>query len=128
MVFKIQYFNGAMLITEQDFKFPTYDIKKYPAFCGAGKGAGLWLVPEKMWGLIVSPACHNHDDMWDKAKRNYFAFIITNIIFLFNILMLIIVSDSNKFVNFLRFNRAFMYFTAVCTLGYPIFKRIKNDL
>lgn len=126
MIFRIKYFNKIPLITEDSFEFITKDISKYPTFCGAGKGAGDWLVPEGMWRLKVSPACHIHDDMWDKASGIFFDFIISNIIFLFNICMIIIVMSTKRYMGVLRCGRAFTYFFAVSTFGWKIFKKLKG--
>ncbi len=127
MKFKIQYFHDIMFITEESFRFCNKTFLFYPSFCGAGKGIGDKIIPEKMYGLKVSPACHIHDDMWDKASDTFFEFMLTNMIFIFNIWMIIIHSKGNKFIKMLRCLRAVTYFTGVFIFGRSVFKKLKKD-
>jgi hypothetical protein len=60
-------------------------LKKFPSFCGAGDGIRDIIVPEKVRGAILSPACFIHDIDWALApSRSVYHFIMSNVHFLFN--------------------------------------------
>ena len=56
-------------------------LHSWPSYCGVGNGLGDWIVPEKMRGAIVSPACFVHDIMWAIADGSWWQFQFTNNIF-----------------------------------------------
>lgn len=95
-----------------------------PACCGAGKGFGEKIVPEKMWGLRISPACHIHDYSWEVAKREEFTF--SNFLFLANLLILIW-HGSNKLMYWLRSYRAITYFNFVQVVGRSVFYKLRDE-
>ena len=88
--------------------------------CGGGDGIGDCLVPDKMWGLSVHPACMIHDWMYDcgvtiedknEADR----------VFLNNVLRIIDAANSWWWLRRLRRRRAATYYHAVRLFGGPAF-------
>jgi hypothetical protein len=51
----------AFLQTLWPYRFP---LEGWPSYCGAGDGFNDWIIPEKICGVIVSPACFIHDIEW----------------------------------------------------------------
>lgn len=95
-----------------------------PDCCGAGQGLGEALIPEKIWGLRISPACHIHDYSWEVADREEFTF--TNFLFLANLLILIW-HGSGMAMYWVRSYRALTYFNSVQTVGKSVFRNLKHD-
>lgn len=54
--------------------------KQWPTFCGAGDGLGDWIVPDRVRGAILAPACFIHDVEWAIAgDRGVYAFLMANL-------------------------------------------------
>lgn len=113
--------NGITLYAPEGYEPPNGEV---PDCCGAGRGLGEALVPETMWGLRISPACHIHDFSWEVADREDFTF--TNFLFLANLLILIW-HGSSKLMYWLRSYRAMTYFNAVQVVGRAGFDRLKDE-
>lgn len=92
--------------------------------CGAKGGMN---VPDTMYGLVISEACHRHDWMTAHGKT-LGDFYFAGAIFILN-LTLIIVNSSNKFTSALRLMRASKYFVAVMYAGLSHYweDKEKND-
>jgi hypothetical protein len=57
-------------------------LSRFPSYCGAGEGPGDWIVPEKVRGAILSPACFIHDVDWALApSRDPYHFVMSNVYF-----------------------------------------------
>lgn len=131
-VFNLVGRNGrkAPIIAPTDIVFPSENISDFKSACGAGEGVGDWIVPERVLGLSVSPACFVHDTMWDKAEPTWEYFHFSNSVFLSNILSLIETQSSSSVLEHMRMYRAVTYFNAVDTVGAHIFwskfKEAKN--
>lgn len=99
----------------------------FPSYCGAGSGIGDKIVPEYIWGLKVSAACFIHDILWAICPNTWAWFILSNLMFLFNLLS-IIKFKSHSFVGrIVRYSRAVWYFIAVSTIGKKCFKKDAED-
>lgn len=51
-------------------------LHHWPTFCGAGVGIGDWIVPDRISGVHVGPACLAHDLDWaigDGSKKHWLA-------------------------------------------------------
>lgn len=90
--------------------------------CGAAKSK-FDFVPDTVWGLDITPACHIHDWMYhhgktiddkDEADR----------VFLNNMLRLI--ERGNRFLKPLRRRRALKYYESVVAFGGPAYWANKN--
>jgi hypothetical protein len=101
--------------------------------CGAGKGIGNWVIPDKIFGLRITEACKIHDYMYaqgatieekEQADR----------VFLNNMLRLI-EADYHKsripiwrgILASLRRHAAITYYNAVHDFGGPAFWKGKNE-
>lgn len=119
---KIVTIDGVDLVSPE-----TYDV---PAVindcCGAGEGWGQVVVPETIYGLRISPACHIHDYAWDVAQNNMSDFVQSNVMFLGNILAIIRKKSGNSFIRVLRSYRATTYYNAVHEVGKNHFFRLKD--
>ena len=87
--------------------------------CGSAQ-AKFDFVPDTIYGLSISPACHIHDWMYyegktidDKEEADR--------VFLNNMLRIINNQSANKLICFLRRRRAVVYYEMVCNLGGPAF-------
>ena len=74
-------------------------IEKWPTFCGAGDGIGDKIVPDRIHGVQMAPACFTHDIEWAVTPNTLKAFMLANWHFLRNCLALIDASDLGCFVN-----------------------------
>lgn len=84
--------------------------------CGPGK-SGDKIVPDKIYGLNVHPACKRHDLGWFLAQDRHDT-VVSNLMFLNNLLLLN--DQSNKFIRFFRLKAPFgiyHYYEAVAYLG-----------
>lgn len=100
-------------------------IKDVAGGCGPG-GVGDLLVPDKMYGLSVRPACSIHDWMYhygidfdDKKKADG--------VFLENMVRIIKKNTKWGWVKSLRLRRARIYFEAVSRYGGPAYWDEKNN-
>lgn len=91
--------------------------------CGAGRGMGEILVPDTIFGVRISRACHIHDHAWDVASEEDFTF--TNFMFLANIMILIWHGSNSKIMYWIRSYRAMTYFNAVQVVGKKHFMVMK---
>jgi len=92
--------------------------------CGS-KGLGGFFVPNTLWGLSIKESCNIHDFMYfagesidDKNSADR--------AFLNNMIRTIDANKSWRVVNYLRKNRAFIYYKIVKTFGGPAFWDKKN--
>ncbi|PID76818.1 MAG: hypothetical protein CSB24_04630 [Deltaproteobacteria bacterium] len=94
-------------------------LDDFPSFCGAGSGLGDAIVPEKCWGLVLSPACFIHDISWLVCEASWAGFHQSNSMFVHN--MLALNSRSRWLLKQLRAYRIVSYFNAVDTVGAHYF-------
>lgn len=92
--------------------------------CGPGKLGGK-IVPDRIWGLNIKPACSIHDFMWavgatDEDRRE------ADRAFLNNILRLIDAAAGPWLLVALRRHAAAKYYRAVADFGGPAFWAGKN--
>lgn len=131
MITKEIYFDGVPLIVPIisgiQMEFLKLSFEGYPSRCGAGQGLGDLIVPEKIWGLSITPSCHIHDTMWDIAEPTWADFHSSNSIFLHNILSIIQYRSSSSILEHFRNYRAMSYYNAVDTVGANIFWKLKRS-
>ena len=109
--------------------WPRYlDIDEFPSFCGAGNGFGDSIVPEKMLGLKVAPACFIHDLSWEICELSWAGFHQSNSMFLHNLQQIIINRSSSEILKMIRLYRAVTYFNAVDSVGAHFFWERKETL
>lgn len=123
---KIIYIEDVKLIVPDSYHAPYKTLKEFPSCCGAGDGIGNGLVPETMYGLLISAACHVHDKSYEEAEPVWSDFHSSNYMFLVNLLSIIRAKSANFFMRRLRNRRAMRYFTEVDEIGAIIFKKIKK--
>ena len=104
-------FNGQLLLgPESFFQLKEEEIMLVSNGCGSsGLGA---IVPDRAWGQDLSPACHVHDDMYQMCV-GLIDEIISDCVFAFNLVMIVLMSDAGKFMKTLRLMRVFKYVAAV---------------
>lgn len=114
-------FGGAQI------EFPYDTFEGFGSYCGAGKGVGDLVVPEKILFLSISVACFIHDISWDAAGPTWSDFHQTNSMFLHNILSIIKHRSHSTILEHLRNYRAVTYYNAVDTVGARVFWNIKEE-
>ena len=123
---KLIYYGVAYLVPEE-FEFIDREICNYPSFCGAGKGIGDKIVPEFIGGLRISHICHGHDESFDAANYTFVDFIISNMMFAYNLLVYLSSKSGTRFSRYWRGIKGSIYVLAVCTIGWKVFKDLKED-
>ncbi|HAR38590.1 MAG TPA: hypothetical protein DCS09_08505 [Porphyromonadaceae bacterium] len=120
--------HGAMLIIPEwlrplwPYQLP---FNKWPSFCGAGDGIGDWLVPEKVHGVCISPACFIHDVDWALSPYSIREFLAANWRLFCNAKALIMISDLPWAKKQMAISRvAGLYLVAVSTIGTLYFEGI----
>lgn len=103
----------------------TLRIENFPTYCGAGDGIGDALVPDKIYGMRVSPACLIHDLDWAISKGTYAAFCRDNARFLRNLLAIIKV-NKDKFT-VLRYLGCYRYYFAVQIIGWRHYNPVEYN-
>jgi len=102
-------------------------LKEHKEICnGAGPKGWGWSVPDRIWGLNITPCANPHDfgyyvgeTIEDKNEHDR--------IFLNNLVRWILYWTKFKIIKWLRLGRAQKYFSAVCLYGGPAFWRGKNN-
>jgi len=115
-----------LLIPDSLTELPFSKLDACPDCCGAGRGLGEKLIPEKVFGLRISAACWIHDRDWELAEPTWDAFHAANGRLLHNMVQIITIKSSNMFIRTLRIYRPSTYFAAVSTAGAGIFKKLKR--
>jgi len=115
------------IVAPENIEFPSMFINDYGSYCGAGKGFGDIMVPEKIWGLPITIACYVHDIMWEMADGTWEAFHSSNAIFIRNILSCIRALSTSGCLKRLRNYRAVTYYNAVDKFGPNIFWALKEE-
>ncbi len=118
---------GVALEVPEGYDPPTSVLTEFPNCCGAGKGFGEKVIPETIWGLCISAACHIHDYSWEVAAATETDFKQSNSMFLRNIKNIIITKSANGFTRALRNIRAMTYYVAVEEVGIYGFWNLKED-
>lgn len=118
---------GAMLYAPESYVAAAPIVRgRVVNGCGTAGWKGA-LVPETMYGLVVTPACNIHDWMYiagstidekDEADR----------CFLNNLLRLIDAAGGPVLLRWLRRRRARTYYEAVHLFGGPAFWSSKNPV
>ena len=123
-------FDGVRLIVPSvngwplEMPHPSFD--EFDTYCGPGSGLGDALVPDHIYGVIISPACYIHDTMFHMADPAWSDFHHSNSVFFHNILA-IIEAHGTKKDKHKRFYRAVTYYTAVdIGWGEDVFWRLKK--
>jgi hypothetical protein len=106
--------------------FPSNINVGFGPACGAGDGLSEKLIPETIYGLNITPACYIHDEMWRLANNTKEDFMLSNSVFLHNILTIINCINSNPLMQTIRSYRAMTYYNCVSTIGYKIFEEFKK--
>ena len=122
---KIIRIEEVFLIVPIQYQPPYQTLAEYKNCCGAGTGFQEKIVPDTMWGLSISAACHIHDFCWEMADAKWSNFHQSNSMFLHN-LMAIIRARSNSFTRMLRNYRAITMFDAVDMVGASHFWDLKH--
>lgn len=99
-------------------------INEVAGGCGPG-GTGDYLVPDTMYFLSVKPACSIHDWMyrWGLFEKHK---ILSDEVFLNNMIRIIKHQKSCRLIEQLRLRRARIYYAAVRDFGGPAFWSSKN--
>lgn len=113
------------IIKPVDLELPAHLIDFEPA-CGAGDGFLNDIVPEKVWGIPISPACFVHDYMWKISEASWGDFHYSNDVFLVNITSLLRHQSKSNLLYHFRLYRMITYFNAVDTIGSVIFWHMKR--
>jgi hypothetical protein len=116
----------APVINGIPLEFPYKTFEEFTSYCGAGQGLGDIIVPERIFGLKISPACYIHDVSWEIADASWTEFHQTNSIFLNNILEIIRYKSSSWILEHIRNYRAITYYNAVNTIGTKLFWATKK--
>jgi len=91
-----------------------------PGGCGPGR-SGDYLVPDRIWGLNIKPACLCHDVSYALGKdikdKEFADWCFQN-----NMDLMIEVNTWFAPLKWLRRRRARTYYRAVCRFGYDLFK------
>ena len=119
--------NGLVLVAHADYEPPTLEYKKFPDCCGAGEGWQQEIVPDSLFGICFSPACHIHDDCYDKGEATWADFHQSNGMFFRNILA-IIKHVGNILNYFPALIAAGDYFLAVDTVGAIVYEHLHGEL
>lgn len=119
------------IIAPDNIEFPSMSIEHYSKMtrCGAGDGWGDKIVPESIWGIVVTLACFVHDFMWEISEATWKDFHHSNSVFMINIISIVqALSYNNKWnpLKALRMYRAATYFNAVDSAGQKVFWKIKG--
>jgi hypothetical protein len=120
----VRHIEGVPILHRRGLIIPR-TLAAFPDCCGAGRGLGQVIVPERNWGLRISPACYVHDDDWDTAPPTWEAFRAANSRLLENINALIEHTTYWAVLRVLRRYRAMTYYSAVSEAA-AIFWRIKR--
>jgi len=108
--------------------WPGMPLSELPHSCGAGHGIGDLIVPEKIFGIRVTPACSIHDLSWEYAEATWADFHQSNSMFFHNLLELVRVQSANVFMRKIRYGMAVNYYLAVDTVGARIFCKEKGEV
>lgn len=112
------------LFAPEEYWKLTPEAKK--EICNGCGPKSLWfLVPDTLYGLNITEACNIHDYMYlvgegDQGK------IDADEVFMNNMVRLIEYGTKYKLMKWLRYKRAFKYFTAVSIFGGPTYWKNKN--
>lgn len=101
--------------------------EKYPTYCGAGKGIGDLIVPDKLLGLRVSVACHIHDVSWAVAEATDEARNIADKMFLDNMQAIIKAKPGTWWQRAIRHMMAMGYYVAVNSTKNHLFFDLKRE-
>ena len=114
---KVVNFDGVDLRIpdDPDFGWPHETFKGFPTCCGPGKRWGNWLVPDRIVGLIISPACWVHDVMFAFHVKSWTNFYYANGVFLANMMEINRVNSRTKIGAFARKPIIYAYVKAVTT-------------
>lgn len=110
---------------------PHRGFDDFDTYCGAGKGIGDLIVPDDIYGIVISPACYIHDKMWLLSPPTTFAFNFSNHVFHKNIISIIdhfqpSFDEEDKYRTD-RYKRAATYYMGVQSgVGPAIFQHMKR--
>lgn len=105
-------FNGQLLLAPEGFfQIMEEEISMVSNGCGSSGRLGS-IVPDTAWGQDLSPACHVHDYMYQMCL-GLIDEIISDCVFAFNLVMIVLMSEAGKFMKTLRLMRVFKYVAAV---------------
>lgn len=120
-ILKGMYGETVSLLAPVNLEFPYEFVTDFDSYCGAGDGFGDNIVPDKIWGIPVSPACFIHDYMWKYAEPSWRDFHHSNSIFLHNLNELIRSQSKSTILKKFRMYRAVSYYNAVDSVGSKVF-------
>lgn len=124
---RVYHVDGVqLLVPVQLDALPFTRLEDAPDACGAGRGFGEWVVPEKVLGLRISAACWIHDKDWEFAAPTWDDFHAANGRLLHNMAAIIVAKSKSPLLRVLRIYRPATYFLAVSTAGAKIFRRLKR--
>ena len=126
MKIRFQEFHGVKYLVPVGFEFLDKKIMDYPSFCGAGKGIGDKIVPEFIGGMRCAHICHGHDNSWDAAEFTFFDFLLSNVMFAYNLLVYLATGKGGVIKRIWRAIKGSAYVLAVSTIGWKIFKNLKS--
>lgn len=127
----VQFDNVPMIVPlvgekKEPLDFPYNDFDVFPSYCGAGQGLGDIIVPEKIFGLKISPACFVHDVMFEISEATWEDFHTSNSVFIHNLLAIVKHRSKNWILEHIRNYRVVTYYNAVDTIGAICFWDTKH--
>lgn len=123
---KLEVFDGVSLrVPDTDcFVWPHPTFKGFPSCCGPGEGWGNRLVPERPFGINLSPSCYIHDEMFLWEDKTWLNFYYSNAVFMANCFEINRVQSKTKIRETLRVPLIYMYVKSVNTIvGAKLFFR-----
>ena len=123
----LEIFDGVPLIRPAgDWMWPESTFQRFPTYCGAGK-IGDTIVPDTIFGLVISPACFIHDQMWTLAPPTWEEFHESNSIFLTNMTSINRVNTRFSLVRVFRQVVINDYYESVSHVGSHHFWSLKEN-
>ena len=108
-----------LLAPKKYLEAPPAFIDEITGGCGPG-GFGDWVIPDRMWGLSIKPACMIHDWEYHFGTTSTDKSIADDN-FLDNMIRIIIDADGYYTLRWLRRQRAAKYHFFVVHFGGPSF-------
>jgi hypothetical protein len=96
-------------------------LNLWPTFCGPSSGIGDVLVPDRIYGAHIAPACFIHDIEFSITPKKILPFILVNLRFRRNLLRLVALQLKGEKVYPLAVLRCHTYTAAVMYPGWRYF-------
>lgn len=103
-------------------------LKDWPTYCGAGKGPGDWLVPDRIEGAYIQVACFQHDIDWALSSGTREEYEQSNMRFLRNLrrLVRLQITDEDELSDAL-WNCEVYYIAVSSPVGFSCYEPTGTD-